>query len=153
MGVCYLQHRNTIGIFNSRSIPMLKCRPKVSHAKYSSNRSIFGFLTFLILYIYIICIMLAMAVDLKGSSAIHVAYVTCQINYNKPSYYLNNSRDLLNSGVLALITLLLNRWSSDMFGLLNRFGLISMKKVGKLKLNFISKLGIYLSYWVTLLNL
>ena len=97
--------------------------------------------------------MLAMTVDLEVFSITHVAYITQNVNYITPPCYLNNSRELYNHGVLSLMTVLLSHKFDHVFGLLNKYGLISIKRVRKLKMSCISNIGMYLSYWVTLLNL
>ena len=153
-----MQHRMATGMFNANSglrIPV--CHPVKSQA-LGNGHDLVIFLSFmsLFIYVYLVCMLLAMAVDIAISPLKNKNHTVHNLSFHGIYYYRGYSgyfRDLLNSSVLILLTLLFKCRFSVVSSYVNCFGIVSCKSLKKLKTNFIGKFAFHMSYWLTILNL
>ena len=97
------------GMFNANSGSCMPVCHLTKNQALGNRHDVVNFLSFmsLFIYVYLVCMLLAMAVDIAISPLnLNKKHTVHNLAFHGIHYYSGNFRDLLNSSVLILLTLL-----------------------------------------------
>ena len=150
MGICYLQHRIVTGRFQSNILkPKTPCRLKCSSISNDDVRHVLYTVTITV-YVYLVCIILAVAAELFNKN---IPQIQNNVNFTQMNTICVQFeiRSLLNSWVLIIISMLVKSKFTIISYITKSFGV--MKRLECQKITKMQKIGIFLSFWLTIMNL
>ena len=152
MGICYLQHRIISGTYNNTRI-----LSKSNKAKYgqfsciSGSANKIGYIGFILLYMYIILLTMAMTVDLGTQSPAVFQSINQRLLLPQGQNMLFSLQKYLGHFFVIIISLILKMKTAKRF--LNDFGIISWGRLTKMKKSIPAKVCFVTSYWMLVANL
>ena len=150
MGVCYLQHRIISGTYNNicRSSKSIKSNPdKFSHLSGCVNK--LNYIGFIILYMYILVLNLAMAVDL-GTQCAPVVGFDRRLLLPQGHNMLFSMQRHFGHFFVIIMCLIFKMKTAKRY--LNEFGIISWGRLTKMKRTVPTKVSFVASYWILAIN-
>ena len=150
MGICNQQHRLVTGMNNAGQY-IRRCIMNKPNTDTDTAKCIL-YTIGLVMYVYIICLILAMVG--KEETAFAIKYVGYITNYCNTSHaYISGLRTYLNSGYITLITILLKIDFRRTVEIFKCFGCMSGKTARKVKMRILQRLGLLISCWLAVLNI
>lgn len=155
MGICYQQHRAVIGTFSSNSCTSMKvsrsmmARP--SNFGECGVRCVLYTFT-LIVYTYLVCLMLAVVAELSYTDLCTDTYKNIMFIRSSDKSVNLEIRTLVNPWLMLIISTLIKYRYSTVCYVISKFGYVK-KLPGCGKLSGIQRIGLFISFWLTMLNL
>ena len=149
MGVCYLQHRSVTGTYNSSTPQLQSSKVKTSNLQKGDVRCVL-YTLIIIVYAYLVCMILAVAAELLNKDIPHT-YKNVNFIQSSTIGVHFEIRMLINSWVFIIVSMLLKFNFPVVCYITKSLGFV--KRLGMSKLGGIQKIGIFLSFWLTIINL
>ena len=148
MGVTFLQHRTVTGLYLNNSF---KCKVKLN-GKFTFTKSdilkiIYGIIC--VIYMYLICLLLAGAVE----TACDITATQFHRTYNIGFHVANDWNSYLNTATLVILTILYSKRNNGLFTWIYKYGRPSHYLSANRKCSGTQFLSNILSIWITMLNL
>ena len=145
MGVSFLQHRTVTGLYNTSFKLKGKLNGRFTLTKKDILNVVYGIVC--VIYIYLICILLAGAVN----TARDITKTNFHRTYNIGIREANTYKSFMNSAAVAILMILYSRRGNGLLVWISRYG--SPWQYFSAKCSGIQFLSNILTIWTTMLNL
>ena len=145
MGVTFLQHRIVTGLYNSCTKSTVKLNGKFNITKREVLYLVFGAIC--VIYIYLLCLLLAGAIETASEITEPKFYRT----YNIGQHVANDWNSLLNSATLVVLTMVYSRRNINFVTWISKY--VCPLRYRSAKCSGTQYFSNMLTIWTTMLNL